>query len=576
MIDKKAVLHIPCSGYAFASGEDDLCLRLRAARGNLTKCEVFFADRAVERGPAVFFPLEMELAAQSEEFDFFEARFKTPFSRVCYYFRLSCADEWIYYYGGFFSRELADFTLAGRNVDNRSEYFNYPVILRSELAQTPDWLKAACVYNVFPDSFASEKKGIRLTHPDGRLGGTLRGVTENLEHIASLGCDCLYLNPVFHAKSYHAYDTIDYMHVDPRFGTDDDLRELVRSAHALGIRVILDGVFNHSGRGFFAFQDVVKRGAASPYRSWFYAMPAQPEAHGGERGRPNYACFAYVAEMPKLNTANPEVQAYFAKVGRHWIEEFGIDGWRLDVANEVAKEFWRVFRREVKAAKPDCVLIGEVWENAQDWLRYDLFDSTMNYDFRRHCRDFFAMERIDAAQFDARVTDLRMRYADAYWRAQLNLLDSHDVNRFLSLCGGDERKMRLAVLFQMLFPGAPSIYYGDEMGLTGATEEEYRRPMPWGADSALLGFYREAIRLRRKAAPQTARFRTLRAEPGSRLYAYALENGAERTLVYLNAGERPERLELPAGAEIVFSGGLEHGALGAWGFAVARGFGANP
>ena len=351
---------------------------------------------------------------------------------------------------------------------------------------------------------------------------------------------------------------------------DDDLRELVRRAHGLGIRVILDGVFNHSGRGFFAFQDVVARGAESPYRSWFYDMPEHPEAHGGENGRPNYACFAYVAEMPKLNTANPEVQAYFAKVGRYWIEEFGIDGWRLDVANEVCKEFWRVFRREVKAAKPDCVLIGEVWENAQDWLRYDLFDSTMNYDFRRHCRDFFAMSRIDAAGFDARVTDMRMRYADAYWRAQLNLLDSHDVARFLSLCGEDERRMRLAVLFQMLFPGAPSIYYGDEFGMTGVAETDFRRPTPWGSRSAMHGFYREAIRLRKEAAPHRADFRTVSAQPGSSLYAYALKAADKTTFVYLNAGDQAAPVELPGGARLLASDGLAGAALRGWGYAVAQ------
>ena len=144
-------------------------------------------------------------------------------------------------------------------------------------------------------------------------------------------------------------------------------------------------MFNHSGTGFFAFQDVLKRGTSSPYFHWYDFVP--PTGPGlDEQGHPNYACFAYVPEMPKLNTANPQVQAYFAEVGRYWVEEFRVDGWRLDVANEISKEFWRVFRRAVKAAAPDCVLIGEVWENARDWLRYDLLDSVMNYDFRRHCR----------------------------------------------------------------------------------------------------------------------------------------------------------------------------------------------
>ena len=571
MIDKAAILHIPCSEYAYPLDEETFCVRLRAGRRDLVNCELYVADRACETTPIRFEGLPMERIARDERFDFFQAVFPIRHTRLCYYFRLQGQEEWTYYYGDIFTRELADLQMEGNWVDGRSEYFQYPAILRTEIARPPKWMNTAFFYNVFPDSFADGSEALAgPAKSGGRLGGTLRGVTENLEHIARLGCNGLYLNPIFTAKSYHKYDTIDYYHVDPCFGTDDDLRSLVQKAHKMGMRVVLDGVFNHSGTGFFAFQDVLKRGTSSPYFHWYDFVP--PTGPGlDEQGHPNYACFAYVPEMPKLNTANPQVQAYFAEVGRYWVEEFRVDGWRLDVANEISKEFWRVFRRAVKAADPDCVLIGEVWENARDWLRYDLLDSVMNYDFRRHCRDFFALGRIDAAGFAARVTNMVLRYPEPYLRAQLNLLDSHDVCRFLSLCGGDERRMRLAVVFQMLFPGAPCVFYGDEAGLTGVTEPEYRRPMDWeNAEGDWFAFYRQTAGLRAEYLNGTERFTVLAAAPQSCLFGYALEREGLCLTVWLNAGDAPCPLPEAEEAERLWEQNASHEALGPWGCRVCR------
>lgn len=189
--------------------------------------------------------------------------------------------------------------------------------------------------------------------------------------------------------------------------------------------------------------------------------------------------------MPKLNTANLQVQEYFCKVGRYWVEEFHTDGWGLDVASEVNDGFWRKFHEEVKAVNPEAILIGEVWESANHWLDGTIFDSAMNYDFRKHCKRFFAEGSVDVAEFDGRVTDMRMRYRKQTVYAQLNILDSHDVSRFLSVCGEDRKKYKLAIIFQMCFPGIPSVFYGDELGVTGIREEEYRQPMPWGRQQIL-------------------------------------------------------------------------------------------
>ena len=433
------------------------------------------------------------------------------------------------------------------------------------------------VYNIFPDSFASGEgsiagSGAELIHNGqksrGRLGGTLDGVAANAKYIRSMGFNCVYLNPIFAAGEYHKYDTIDYMHVDPCFGGDEAMRRMVKALHAEGIRVIIDGVFNHCGWRFWAFEDVVKNQERSRYRDWFYGLsfpverPADPEAY------PGYVTYAYERMMPKLNTANAEVREYFCGVGQYWIEEFGVDGWRLDVASEVDDGFWRAFRSAVKAVKPDALLVGEVWETARHWLDGDMFDSTMNYDFRKHCRRFFAEGALDAYGFAARCSDMLMRYKLQMTGVQMNLLDSHDVSRFLSVCGGDKRRYRLAVLFLMTFVGMPMLFYGDELGIEGVAELDYRSPMPWGGgDTQLSDFVRRAIALRHERSElRHGDFRVISARPGSGLLAFERRCGGKAVAVCLNAAGTPA--QAPVCGETLWADGLDGGVLAPWGFAV--------
>ena len=403
------------------------------------------------------------------------------------------------------------------------------------------------VYNIFPDSFASSRRAIIGSGTEkraggalsrSRLGGTINGIRENLDYISALGANCIYLNPIFAAGQYHKYDTIDYLHIDPCFGTDGDLRALVDECHARGMRVILDGVFNHCGAQFFAFRDVLEKQERSRYASWFYRLRfpvVYPEA--GER--PNYECFCYERLMPKLDTSNAEVCDYLCAVGEHWLREFDIDGWRLDVADEPNDGFWREFRRRCKAVKGDALLIGEVWGGARHWLGGDMFDSTMNYDFRNHCRHFFAEGSIDARTFAGRCADMLMRYKRQTAAAQLNLLDSHDVGRFLDLCGGDVRRLKLAVMFMCCFQGMPCVFYGDELGVSGTDELEFRRAMPWrSGDTELLGIYREAIALRREhPALRRGELRFLRAEKGEQVLVFERMAPDDELLIAINAAE---------------------------------------
>ncbi|MBQ7360102.1 MAG: glycoside hydrolase family 13 protein [Lachnospiraceae bacterium] len=565
----EAILHIPMSEYCHGLDENHVVYRLRCAKDDLKSATLFYGDTACRVTPIIFTPVPMKKVASDLRHDYWEVIVDSLYNRVYYYFLLDDGETTKLYYGDVFTDHL---------VDDRSQYFKLPFNHRADIAMVPDWVKDAVVYNIFPDSFATSHKWIskeptqmeyqgQMVH--GKLGGTLRGVAENVDYLKGLGINCVYLNPIFAAGEYHKYDLLDYFHVDPCFGGDEAFRYMVDTLHAHGIRVIIDGVFNHCGWYFFAFDDVVKNQEKSRYCDWFYHLefpvvrPENPEIY------PNYACFAYERMMPKLDTANPEVRDYFCRVGEYWIKEYGLDGWRLDVASEVDDSFWRAFRKAVKRANPEALLIGEVWESANHWLQGDMFDSAMNYDFRKHCNLFFAEGSIDAADFAGRITNMLMRYRVQTVPAQLNLLDSHDVGRFLSLCEGDVEKYKLAILFMMSFVGMPTIFYGDELGIQGLLEEEYRYPMPWnGGDISLYEFFREAIKLRQDhIALRRGEFQMVLAEKESGLIVYKRIAEEETLTIAINGGQTVRKLPEMAG-KLLWAKGLRQDSLDSKGFCV--------
>ena len=331
------------------------------------------------------------------------------------------------------------------------------------------------------------------------------------------------------------------MDIDPCFGTLEDFKLLVKECHDRDIKVILDGVFNHCGPDFFAFRDVLEKGEKSEYVDWFYKLQFPIE----RSPRPNYEAFAYVAAMPKLNTGNPKVLDYCLKVGRFWIRECDIDGWRMDVANEINHDFFREFKKAIREEKADSFLIGEIWEDSSVWLLGDQFDSTMNYTFTNICKDFFAFKNISVSQFDARMQKMLHRYPMQVSLAQMNFLDTHDVGRFLSFCDGDENKLKLALAFMMTSPGIPSVFYGDEKGMTGIEECDYRRPMPWDKSSDLEDYYRQwiQIRLNSKALCQ-GNYRTEYIDDERQIYVFSRTYEDEKRLVCINAGDKDIELNL--------------------------------
>ena len=557
------------SEYAFPLDEEHFVFRLRTAKGDLKKVVFYYADRADMASELTFYPLDMPKIRTDLLYDWYEITLETAWQRIAYYFLLDDGQEQCRFAGECF--EKMDTHI------ERSEYFQYPFNHKADLAVVPEWVHKAVIYNIFPDSFADRKAWISRHGRNevyngfpsaSTYGGTLRGIEENLDYIQEMGFNCLYLNPIFAAGAYHKYDVMDYLHIDPCFGTDTDFKSLVLAAHAKNIRVIVDGVFNHVSWHHFSFQDVLEKGKESPYYDWFYDLP-EPLILPRENEKPDYTCFAYVANMPKTNTACPALQEYFCEVGRHWIREYDVDGWRLDVANEVDDGFLRAFRQAVKHEKADAVIIGEIWENAEHYMTGDMVDSAMNYDFRRFCTQYFAENILTAPEFDLRLSSLLMRYKKQMLPAQLNLLDGHDTCRFLTLCRGDLNKIELAILFQMTFIGMPCVFYGDEKGVLGLTEPEYRRPMPWDTTSPLSDIYRHLIELRKNHPALTSGcFETLAAK--DMLLHYARTCQSERIEIAVNPGSKP--VPCTISGEILLKKGFSCGLLMPFGYVVTRSF----
>lgn len=499
-----AIRHFADKGYCYAVGKGRFLIRLETKKGDAARVALHTQDK--------YLPLKymdtrrtcpMGLACSDQYIDYYEAVVDIDVVCLRYFFEIEDTAGNVAYYG--------NHNFYDECIEDIGRMFDCPQNLREEeIFELPAWAKNKVVYQIFPSRFAADKdvpEEVWYQAPIGHkadLKGSLRGVINRLDYIKGLGVDVLYMTPIFRSNSSHKYNIDDYYAIDPSFGTKEDLKELVDRAHALGMYVILDGVFNHTSWDFFAFRDIREKGAESKYLDWYYIQEFPLVMEWGKR--PSYKTFSYAAPMPKLNLQNRETADYFIDVACYWIRECDIDGWRLDVADEISHVFWKRFRREVKAVKKDVLLIGEIWHFAGDFLEGDEWDSIMNYQFYYAVRDLIVSEDAGAGAFVSCLNFMRGNLNRALEGCLWNFIDSHDTARFLHDVGNDTQKQKLAAALQLLLPGMSMIYYGDEVAMEGGHDPDCRRGMLWDEgrqNRDMLDYYRTLIRIRHEYAALT-------------------------------------------------------------------------
>ncbi len=497
-MEYSAIFHDMDKRFCYAIEKDLFVIRVQVKKDDMKEIILHYEDK--------YIPMEredtrktivMKKVATSQFHDYYEAQVRMHLICLRYFFEFTDMQGEKVYYGNYeFDKE---------SITNRDRMFDCPQNLREEeMFEVPEWAANKVVYQIFPSRFAaSQPVDKKLWYkapitPMDDLHGDFRGIIDHLDHIQDLGIDVIYMTPSFKSNSCHKYDTIDYYEIDPSFGTKEELKELVQKAHDRGMKVVMDAVFNHTGKEFFAFKDILEKGEKSKYLDWYYIDELPLKGKWGEI--PNFLCFGYYGGMPKLNLKNPEVEKYITDIACYWIRECDIDGWRLDVGDEISHFFWKRFRRAIKAVKKDMLIIGEIWHYAGDFLEGDEWDTVMNYPFYLNLIDLLADEKISVSQFVQNLGYLKGRLHKKCYPLMWNLIDSHDTARFLHLCKDNKKKQHLAAAFQLLLPGMPMIYYGDEYAMPGANDPDCRRGMYWDEeyqDKEMFEWYKRLLQVRK-------------------------------------------------------------------------------
>ena len=470
-----------------------------------------------------FRPIELRKYAETDRFIFWGTQIQFRSSIAKFSFAASTDDQLNLYLG---TSGIANFISPSEKWIYDSSSFQRHTI--------PDWVYGGVMYQVFPERFANGDSSINPPNTvdwgstPTRLdfqGGDLYGVIQNLDHIESLGVNIVYLNPIFLSSSTHKYDSWDHFKVEPTLGGDDALKELIKECHNRDMKIILDCSLNHVHPRHFGFQDIIKNGENSKYRDWFTVfdypvrfihrphlysntykvgwdgneseykrylektfqetmVPVEIRDDDGPIVEPTFKAWWGVPDMPKVNFKNKDARQWALDVTKYWIENFDIDGWRMDVAKELDFSFWKDFRDIAYGTKEDVLLISEIFGDTSQWLQGDRFDGTMNYSFRETMTDYFATKRINDKEFADSLANLYSMYSFEALSSCQNLLSSHDVKRFLNRSGNNEDSILGAIFLQTTFPGIAGIYYGDEVGLGGADDPFNREPFPWNDQSS--------------------------------------------------------------------------------------------
>ena len=576
-MNEQGIMHVPDSKYCFPLDEHRLVLRLRLDRkDSIEKVEVIYECKYVihENQKSVC----MERRYEDRLYAYYETELLLTDVRLAYVFRI-WEDGKGYYFSEDGLSETYDFTLGYFN------FFQLPYINKADVHEEVDWMREAVFYEIFVDRFCigaedKDKSYINMKWgdkpaPKSFAGGDIPGITKKLDYISGLGVNVLYLTPIFRAVSNHKYDISDYHTVDEHFGSNEDFGCMVKEAHKRGMRVVLDAVFNHCSEFLPQFQDVRRQGKDSPYFDWFIIDGDKPD-----RDQLNYEVFSFCAYMPKLNTSNKEVQEFLLDIAVSWIRKYDIDGWRLDVSDEISHDFWRTFRKRVKEVKKDCVIIGENWHDANSFLRGDQYDSIMNYAFTKACLDYYVFENFGAQEFAWKLNGLLMRNTGQVNTMMMNLLDSHDTDRFYTSVCRNKDKVLSAIAVMCMFPGAPCIYYGTEILLEGGYDPDNRRCFDWNRENWDEDFYKrvtDLLELRRQKVVQQGEIRiTSKGE----LFCLSRFLGEEEFLLMVNESEAEAAVQCKGnvliGNHLILNGesgaeqGKISGSLGKDGFVIAR------
>ena len=575
-MDLAAILHRSAFTDCYALDAYTIIVNLRTGR-DVTSVTIFHGDPFAQGGKTQ--QLLMEPKWELKHHRIWSIRLQPKFKREQYYFRISDGDQTVYLFGDGFCTPEEE-----RNPARMRQYFKYPWLNPDDVFTPPAWTADTIWYQIMPDRFrrgSTEPKRFPLrkwedsksiTYRDF-YGGDLKGITQKLPYLKDLGISGIYMTPIFLSDSNHKYNTFDYGCIDPDFGTENDLKTLVDTAHALGIRVMLDAVFNHCGARFPQWLDVVEKGPDSPYWDWFFVHQWPLPQTGWDTLDGRFHSFAFTTSMPKLNTNNPEVRRFCINQCRRWITQWGIDGIRFDVGDEVSHVFLKELNRELKALKPDIFLLGELWHDGVQWLQGDEYDATMNYPFLGSLQNFWISNQ-SAQELMYAINQCYTLYPEQISTILFNFLDTHDTVRAVTRCGShDIFFQQLAMLMTM--PGSPCIYYGTEIALEGGPDPDCRRPMPWhriekGEFRDTLEACKDLISIRNSYTEIRGSRVVWHKETLPRLIHYSRPGRKNKTLlsVYLNADKDPARI--PTTGTLLFSRKLKDGILESGGIAIIR------
>ncbi|MGX6979602.1 glycoside hydrolase family 13 protein [Vagococcus elongatus] len=559
-MEKSAVYHRPESEYAYLYQQDSVHLRLRTKKEDVQEVALLHGDPYLVMEDKWYqSPIKMKKIFTTDIFDYWFVEVSAAHRRLSYGFHLIGKDGENVFYG---DRGIKSFSLDTLEVNEN--YFRLPYFHESDRVKTPEWVKQTVWYQIFPERFDNGDPSNDPTgtlpwgskeHPDRTdfFGGDLQGVLNHLDYLVDLGINGIYFCPIFKAYSNHKYDTIDYFEVDPHFGDKALFKKLVEEAHKRGIRIMLDAVFNHMGYFSEQWQDVLEKQEQSAFVDWFHIrqFPVAPvdKDRMEEAEKLNYDTFSFTPSMPKLNTANLEVQEYLLKIAAYWIEEFDIDAWRLDVANEVDHQFWKKFYQVVTGIKEDFYILGEIWHSSQNWLNGDEFHGVMNYAYTETILNFFVKNNITVSMLSDGLIDQLMLYRQQTNEVMFNVLDSHDTARLLTVAKEDKDVAKMTLAFTFLQHGSPCLYYGTEIGMTGENDPDCRKCMIWDKEKQeldLLYFVKKLITLRKYFHPVLSYGELIFEEldDENKCLHFSRKTDEEQLNAWFNKGEEIQTAEL--------------------------------